>query len=217
MEKLHDLNSYILEEYKHLPNREELSIPLLISSNPFYIDNLQRKILYIGQETNCWMNYDDPINIPNIEDIEDQYFQFLKDGARNKEYWKFIRSVLNIKGQDLVNNVIWNNMFIASKRTEIGHPNNEKLEKLSVEYLLEITKLFNPEYTILVCGPKNPYYHMVIDYLKELKSQLTNSYPTKENLVVYEKNIIWTYHPNYQNRIHQKDKVIEKVSKIINN
>ena len=45
MDKLRDLNNYILEEYKHLPRREELAIPLLISSNPLYVDNLKRKIL----------------------------------------------------------------------------------------------------------------------------------------------------------------------------
>ena len=31
MDKLNELNKYVYEEYKHLPNREELSIPLLLS------------------------------------------------------------------------------------------------------------------------------------------------------------------------------------------
>lgn len=217
MDQLHDLNNYILEQYKSLPNREELSIPLLICSNSLYTDNLKRKILYLGQETNCWMNYYDPVNVPNIEEIENKYYDFLKDGARNREYWKFIKSVLNINCDELVNNVIWNNMFVAGKRQTMGHPNNEKLEKLSFEYLLEVTKLFNPEYTILVCGPTNPYYHMVINYLKEIKSTLIDTYPTPQNPLVDDGKIIWTYHPNYQNRIHQKEKVIKKVSKIVNN
>ena len=56
MNKLNELNKYIYEEYKQLPNREELSIPLLISSNDDYTNNLERRVLYIGQETNCWMN-----------------------------------------------------------------------------------------------------------------------------------------------------------------
>ena len=216
MDKLRDLNNYVLEQYRHLPNREELAIPLLISSDSLYIDNLERKILYIGQETNCWMNYEDPNTIPNIEDIEFQYYQFLKEGARNKDYWKFIKSILNTNDNNLINNVIWNNMFVSGKRTSIGHPNNEELEKLSVEYLLEITKIFEPEYTILVSGPREPYYHMACRYLKELKSKLIDSYPSKENPMVYDENIIWTYHPNYQNRIHQKQKIIEKASKIVN-
>lgn len=57
---------------------------------------------------------------------------------------------------------------------------------------------------------------MTCRYLKGLKSRLINSYLSKENHVVYDENIIWTYHPNYQKRIHEKQKIIEKVSKIVN-
>ena len=45
MNKLNELNKYIYEEYKQLPNREELSIPLLISSNDDYTNNLERRVL----------------------------------------------------------------------------------------------------------------------------------------------------------------------------
>lgn len=216
MNKLRDLNSYILEEYKHLPNREELSIPLLISSNPLYTDNLQRKILYIGQETNCWMNYHDPVGIPNIDEIENKYYQFLKDGACNREYWKFIKEALKVNDKELVNNILWNNAFIAGKRTAIGHPNNAKLEKLSVEYLIEVTKLLDPEYTIFVSGPSNPYYHIVISYLKEFRSALVNKYPSINEPIVSDEKNIWTYHPTYQHRKHLKIKILDKTREIIN-
>lgn len=217
MNELHDLNKYIFEEYMHLPNREELSIPLLISSNSIYTNNLNRKILYIGQETNCWMNYDDEKFIPSVKEIENTYYNFLKNGARNREYWKFIRKALNIKSNELVNNVIWNNVFIAGKRTEIGCPYNEKLEDLSIEYLLEVTKILNPEYTIFVSGPKNPYYSVVIKYLKEMKSKLINEYPTVDNPIINDEKIIWTYHPTFQNRSHLRDKVLEKTRNLVNN
>ena len=73
-------------------------------------------------------------------------FNFLKDGARNRDFWVFIRSVLELQREDLLSNVIWNNVFIAGKRRSMGHPEtNDKLEDLSMEYLLEITKIFNPE------------------------------------------------------------------------
>ena len=216
MVQLRELNNYILEEYKHLSNREELSIPLLITSDSNYINNLQRRILYIGQETNCWMNYHDEKNIPSIEDIENKYYEFLNSGARNRDYWKFIKTVLNINDSELSNNVIWNNVFVAGKRTAIGHPDNKALENLSIEYLTEVTRLLNPEYTIFVSGPSNPYYHMIIEYLKQIKSSLINTYPTLQNPIVNDSKIIWTYHPNYQNRMHQKVKIIEKTKEIIN-
>ena len=108
MNKLNELNKYIYEEYKQLPNREELSIPLLISSNDDYTNNLERRVLYIGQETNCWMNYDDSTYLPDVDAIEDKYFNFLKDGARNRDFWVFIRNVLELQREDLLSNVIWN-------------------------------------------------------------------------------------------------------------
>ena len=46
MNKLNELNKYIYEEYKQLPNREDLSIPLLISSNDDYTNN-QKEQYYI--------------------------------------------------------------------------------------------------------------------------------------------------------------------------
>lgn len=97
------------------------------------------------------------------------------------------------------------------------YPDNEILKKLSIEYLIEVTKIFNLEYTIFVSGPKNPYYNMVIEYLKEMKSTLINEYPTIENLVVNDEKIIWTYHPTFQNRSHLRDKVLEKTRNLINN
>lgn len=218
MNKLNELNKYIYEEYKQLPNREELSIPLLISSNDDYTNNLERRVLYIGQETNCWMNYDDSTYLPDVDAIEDKYFNFLKDGARNRDFWVFIRSVLELQREGLLSNVIWNNVFIAGKRRSMGHPEtNDKLENLSMEYLLEITKIFNPEHIIFVCGPTNPYYRVVTKYLKEINSGLVYEYPTPDKLVINDDRVIWTYHPAYQNRIHKKDEVLIKVRSLVNN
>ena len=101
MNKLNELNKYIYEEYKQLPNREELSIPLLISSNDDYTNNLERRVLYIGQETNCWMNYDDSAYLPDVDAIEDRYFKFLKDGARNRDFWVFIRNILELQKEEI--------------------------------------------------------------------------------------------------------------------
>lgn len=218
MDKLNELNKYIYEEYKHLPNREELSIPLLISSSDNYTNNLERRVLYIGQETNCWMNYDDSTYLPNIDVIENKYFNFLKDGARNRDFWVFIRNVLELQREDLLLNVIWNNVLIAGKRRSMGHPEtNDKLEDLSMEYLLEITKIFNPEHIIFVCGPTNPYYRVVTKYLKEINSKLVYDYPTPDKLIINDDRVIWTYHPAYQNRIHKKDEVLTKVRSLVNN
>lgn len=219
MENLKSFNKYILDEYNKLENHNELSSPLLISSDDNYIKNLKRKILYIGQETNCWVNYDFPENKIDLNVLEQTYFKFLKNGAANREFWKFYKQLLEIYDEELSNNIIWNNTFISGKREDIGAPQVTKdLSNLSLEYLLYIKDFFQPEYIIFVNGPKNPYYEQTIKFLKELRSNLVDSYPSMQQPVVmdYKNNIFWTYHPGFQNRIHIKEEVMDKIkSKIM--
>ena len=83
--------------------------------------------------------------------------------------------------------------------------------------IFAITKIFNPEHIIFVCGPTNPYYRVVTKYLKEINSGLVYDYPTPDKLVINDDRVIWTYHPAYQNRIHKKDEVLIKVRSLVNN
>ena len=214
METLKSFNKYILDEYNMIENNEELSSPLLISSDKNYIEDLKRKIFYIGQETNCWFNYDFPNNQVCSEDLEQTYFKFLQNGARNRDFWKYYKQLLEISDEELIHNVIWNNTFISGKRQGIGAPSvNKQLSDLSLEYLLNIRRLLEPEAIILVNGPKNPYYEQTIRFLKELKSNLVDSYPTLQQPVVIDSknNVFWTYHPAFQNRTHIKEKVMDKI------
>lgn len=214
MSKLREFNNYILNEYKTLENKNDLSMPLLIASDENYINSFERKIMYIGQETNCWVNY-----IPRDFDItsdslEKYYFDFLKNGATNRDFWLFIKKILNTSHDKIINNVVWNNTLIAGKRMEKGHPVvSEKLSDLSLEYLLFIHDFFKPEQVIFVNGPHNPYYNITIKFLRELKSNLINDYPTKSNpmLIDEENNLIWTYHPNYLNRQHLNNEIVDKI------
>lgn len=214
MNKLHDFNKYIFEEYNKIENLEDLSLPLLISSDLSYINNLEKKIMYIGQETNGWVNdyeVDYEINAVVLEQI---YLSFLRKGATNRDFWLFIKHVLDISNDKLKNNVIWNNTLLAGKRIEKGHPIvSKKLENLSLDYLLFTHDYFKPEQIIFVNGPHNPYYDITIKFLKELKSKLIHEYPTKNNplLIDEDKNIIWTYHPNYQHRIGINTEIISKI------
>lgn len=214
MNKLHEFNNYVLEEYNKIENREDLSLPLLITSDENYIDCLERRIMYIGQETNCWVNYNNPDYQITSSVLEQIYFNFIKNGAANREFWTYIMKILEIPNSKLINNVIWNNTLVAGKRYEKGHPIvTKKLEDLSLEYLLFIKNFFNPEQIIFVNGPTLPYYDITIKFLKELKSSLVNNYPTKYNpLLTDEKhNIIWTYHPNYQQRQRVNEEIISKI------
>lgn len=213
---MNEFNKYTLQKYNKFKHTQDLAAPLLVDSSHEYINGLENRILYIGQETNGWANFDDKnleLTVPYLEEL---YLYFLKDmGATNKDFWTFIEECINIKKTELHKNLIWSNTFICGKRTEIGNPIPTKdLTDLSVEYLTHLYDYFKPEYTILVNGPTNPYYNITIQFLNNIKSSIINLYPTRSNpLIIDDKNnIMWTYHPNYQNRAKIKSKIIQEIN-----
>ncbi len=219
MNALREYNKYVLKRCYNFTKEQDLATPLLVSSSQDYLNGLNRRILYIGQETNGWLNYSDKEFMPEVEEVEQGYLRFLDErGANNKDFWMFIRKCLEISKEELSNNVVWNNTIIASKRVGLGHPvMTDELRQTSIEYLTYLHNYFKPEYTIFVNGPCNPYYSMTTELLETFDSSLAGDYPTKSNPVLIDdqKGIIWTYHPNYLNKSHLKDDVIGKIKKKI--
>lgn len=222
MNELREFNKELINKYNNLKSRQDLSFPLLVSSNEKYLEELKfhKKVLYIGQETNCWLNYHSDDIQPQVQEVEDAYYNFLsKKCATNRDFWTFIRNCLDIDRSELSKNVIWSNLFVAGKRTNIGAPNyTDDLAMLSLENLMFLYEYLKPKSIVLVGGPSNPYYKLAINFLKQLKSNLINSYPTLNNplLIDEDKNIFWTYHPNYQNKKNIKTKIIGEIkSRII--
>ena len=89
--ELREHNIEILNSLRKTIEDYKLSNPLLVSSNKKYIENLkkQKRIMYIGQETNGWELKD------NIDSIEECYLKFLYNGASNREFWRFLKLIRN--------------------------------------------------------------------------------------------------------------------------
>lgn len=217
MSQLHDFNIELINKYNNLENKEDLSFPLLVSSNESYLEGLKdnKKIFYIGQETNCWLNSNDINMVPDVNILENAYYNFLtKRCATNRDFWTFIRACLEIEKEELSKNIIWSNLFVSGKRTEIGAPNyTDDLVNMSIENLTFLYEYFKPNGVVIVGGPCNPYYKLTIEFLKQIKCNLIDSWPTLNNplLIDEEKNIFWTYHPNYQNKKNIKTKIIGEI------
>lgn len=214
MNNLRLLNEDIYEQYKNLNNIEELSSPLLVSSKRFLENIKEHPIMYIGQETNGWVNEDD-IALHPIDDIENNYDSFLIDYKTSKSiYWQFIKDILSTDYDNLHKDIVWINTLICGNRFDIGHPIlDNKFKNLSLKYLLEIYDYFKPSYIINVSGNDYPYFELTNSFLKEIGINM--DYPKYYNPVVCQENYIWSYHPKYLRMSKNEDVVKEKIKELI--
>ena len=220
MKNLRNINEEIYEESLYLPDKDDLAAPNLVSSNEFLKHISKHPILYIGQETNGWVNYDHDDMDVNV--IEKAYDDFYVDGTTSKTtFWKFLKRCTDLNYNEFHNDVVWCNTILLGKRYDKGAPEmNNRLYKLSLQYLLLLYEYFEPRAIITVCGPNNPYYTITKDFLDNIDSNLKDQYPTSTNKLLFDdsNNIFWTYHPmnlcytnNYEeisNKINQKIKTL---------
>lgn len=181
---IHEYNQNIFDFYNNLSHKDEMAKPLLVS--PDWIDN--KKILYIGQETNGWCNQN------SVNELEKYYYNFMKNNHYYTNFWSFI------KGFTSLDNVVWNNTLICGKRDSSGlTPYYQDIEKISLEYLLFLYEKVKPEKTIIVAGPNNPYYEIINTFNKKIGSSIVNKYPTSRQPIVADDNngIYYSYHPRH--------------------
>ena len=195
---LHQINEKMLNDLQSFREKYNLSGPLLVNSESDFINNIksQKNIMYIGQETNGWVNGN------NINEYEETYKNFLYNNTYYRNFWNFLRMIIN--KHNSMDNVLWANALICGRKDEIGTPIvTDAFKELSLEYLLELYKFFRPDMTVIVSGPCNPYYDVIKEFLKAIDSKIVDEIPTRKDTLIkdYENNVFYTYHPNYQNRI----------------
>lgn len=213
MLSLRESNLELLEKYRLLKHHDSFSLPLLVSSNEEYLEKIEQaptKVLYVGQETNCWINYHND-DVDSCEAIEEVYFdKLLRTGTSKRAFWTFIRNILQVEHKKIGENVIWSNSLIAGKRREIGAPSYaEELHDISVQNLFFLYQYFKPDLTILASGPNNPYYQINTDFLGQINSSLVGLYPKRRTPLICDedKKILWTYHPGYLHRLGIKEEL----------
>lgn len=213
MINIRNYNLSLIEKMAMLEHGYSFSCPLLVSSDPKYLDNVidnDKSIMYIGQETNTWINSKkDEIG---IDEIEYWYYRFMvEEKGNNKEFWRFIKEINNCDMEHL----IWSNALVAGSKKEKGTPNYvDEIKELSVSNLTYLYEYFKPNITLIVAGPRNPYYEVINEFLSNINSSI-EKYPSGGNLVISDndKNIHWTYHPNYLQRIHEFNNVNKMLKK----
>lgn len=208
-------NADVLLALKNIKFSSPVSAPLLVSSKQQYVTLIKENphsILYIGQETNTWLKN----TVLTQEVIEEGYQNFFVDGdTTNRPFWKFIKTLID--QEKVSNQVIWANALLIGKQDNKGKLEEyEKIYDISVEYLVYLYQYFHPDKVVIVSGPNNPYYSIIVDFLNRIGYQYFG-YPTKEKPVVHNEDchITWTYHPAALNRNHQFYEAIDEISEYI--
>jgi len=214
---LNQINNFITEQFSYYEFKEELSRPLLVTTDETYKKNVQNKILYIGQETNGWgshrMEFDDIEEERNY--IERVYYNFLyKKNATGKDFWRFIKNTIEIEETEIKNNVIWSNAFIAGKKDDKGITEyNHEISEISIKYLTFLYEYFEPRATIIVSGPKSPYLENINIFLENIGKKIEK--PNIKEPLRYDEDVYWTYHPTFLNKKNMSKEVSEKIKKLI--
>ena len=213
---LKSYNQELFDSYLKLDNIKDLSSPLLVSSKRFLGNIKKNPIMYIGQETNGWVNYDKD-NV-SLDDIENSYDDFLIDYKTSKTaFWQFIKDIVG-SYDEIASNVVWTNTLVVGNRYSKGSPEfNNKIKNLSLNYLLFLYEYFEPSIIINVSGNTSPYYKVTRDFLSIISSNIKDIYPNKNESMVIDtdKSIIWTYHPMRLRLDNNFDENINKIRKLI--
>jgi hypothetical protein len=200
-------NEEVYKKYQLIRENHEFSAPLLV---PKDLKDHNPTVMYIGQETNGWGN-----GTESLEELENWYKEYYYNLKSKKPFWKFIKEIYEVEN-DIHKKVIWCNALIAGKIGSSGNPlNSEFLEEISIENLVNIYNYFDVKQIIIVTGPNNPYYKIVREFLNRININL-ECYPTIVNKLIVEGKVIWTYHPNYQNKrdmLKDNIKIIKKIVK----
>lgn len=208
MNSLHLCNIKTYEKYLLCSHEspEQLSYPLLVS--PKCIEKTG-KILYVGQETNTWGNQGN--NELSVEQLEYLYDSFLKNGATNRPYWKFIKEMIH---EPLYDSVVWTNLLLCGKRDSMGTPEvSEFLFQLSEEYLWNLYQISQPSSVIIMSSPNSVYKHLIKRFLEKLNCQITEIISSKQPVLIDEqKKVIWTYHPKFL-ALSKKTDLVQKSCK----
>lgn len=201
MDKLRKFNEDIYNRSLKIDDVENLSCPNLVSSKKFLEHIRPNPILYLGQETNCWVN-DNRKCIVDLEEIENAYDHFMinRGTSTKSPFWQFIKMSTNIKYKDIYKNIVWCNTLLMGKRYSSGTPEvSKELASLSLENLLFLYEYFKPSVIITVTGNRNPYYDITTKFLKEINSSLVGNWPIFNDPLIEdaEKDIYWTFHPRF--------------------
>lgn len=207
-------NEKVFNEYMKL-DYKKMSCPLLVSTSEDYIKNLDNPILYVGQETYSWLNYNDNFSY-SLDNIEKGYYDFFKNESfALNVFWNFLRESTGIEKKDFLSRIIWSNCYICGKRNDKGLTEyHESIKDLSIQYLIGLYNELKPKLTIFACGNRYEYYNVVREFISEVKRYNIDRVSREQEIINIE-DIVYTYHPNNLRFSKNQKEIKQKIKSLI--
>lgn len=174
--------------------------PLLLMVDEGYL-NAELKIMFFGQETNCWNN---GIFSGEIQPLVDLYKRFYLDGNCYKyggQFWNGIskfKKLIQAKIPDKKIGFLWNNVVKIGKCGK-GFPQEiNDITNKHFNIIPEEIRILQPDIILFISGPN--YDQEINKIFGECKTKEIGSFSKRQLCKMEFDKIpisIRTYHPNY--------------------
>ena len=194
------------------------SSPLLMYCWEDEYNNCNKKLLFVGQETNSWFECGSSLDKNSLKQVITNYEEFELANGYNSPFWRFIKE-LNSRFNDTEYCYLWTNINKFGQHGAEGRPDPKVLD-LESEYfniLKDELTILKPDAVIFLTGPN--YDNDIInklgateflecsDHTSREFAQLKNKYLPKKSFRIY--------HPNYLSHSKMFDEYLDILSKLI--
>ena len=179
------------------------SSPLLMYCWEEEYNNCNKKLLFIGQETNSWFDCGSSLDNNSLNQVITNYEDFELANGYNSPFWRFVKE-LNSQINDTEYCYLWTNVNKFGQHGAEGRPAQRVLD-LECSYfnvLKDELKILKPDAVIFLTGPN--YDGDIINKLGSTDFLQCTDYSTRQFAQVKNKylpkNSYRIYHPNYLSR-----------------
>ena len=177
-----------------------------------------KKILFIGQETNSWFECGSNLTKDSLNDTISKYEEFCLAEGYNSPFWRFVKE-LNRQFNNSDYCFMWTNVNKFGQHGAEGRPDYRVLE-LETQYfniLKEELDILKPDAVVFLTGPN--YDNDIINKLGDTEFTECTEYTTREFAQVKNKNLpkksYRIYHPNYLSRSKLFDTYLSLLTNLI--
>jgi hypothetical protein len=218
--KEYDRYHFELQQLFGIEEKRTLSLPLLMHVFPEY-DNLNKKLLIIGQETKGWHSTlaDQSIDLSKILNHYKEFELAKTYRYRNAPFWRFSKALFKkLNPESAPNGLLWTNLSkVDQNGAGVNHVVRKK-NKAGYELLLKELEIIKPEVVVFLTSHKND--ESLKQTFKGLSIQpvegIPDPYLVRLKHDTLPINSFRTYHPRFLNDGSRSKYSIDKMIELIN-